>query len=361
MSLTDHFRQDTLNEAFSDPDTFDLFESWYVEYLRGDYKETTIQGNLSNAKNWLQYCEENDIPVDAASETEIIRYLRRVQGRLSDSALSNTMTAIRKWQDWLVEIDYRASDPTEEIVLPDLFNSYNPETSQRQRALNDRTAPDELTVISPEEVDSMAQYCGSPRARNELLIRLMFQSTMRPAEVSSARIDNIDWDDRSIHIKTAKADPDHEFYRRFVYWHRDLDALMHRWCGDGGEREAYSTHSDSPYVFLTRKKPYIRSSYVSRIVREAAQRAGIQKELGETARQVEQYKDDDSKPDGTPLYQVSGHELRRASITHYVNNVDELNIHEVQALAGHENIQQTIDYVAEDWDEIQSKMRRITF
>lgn len=361
MSLTDHFREETLDEAFNDPDTFDLFESWYVEYLRGDYKPTTIQGNLSNAKSWLQYCEDNDIPVDTASETEITRYLRRTQGRLSDSGLSNMTTAIRKWYDWLVEVDYRDTDPTENIVLSELFNSYNPGTSQRQKALNERTAPDELTVISSEDVDSMAKHCGSPRTRNELLIRLMFQSTMRPVEVSNARIDNIDWNDRSIHIKTAKADPDHQFYRRFVYWHRDLDALMHRWCGDGGEREAYSTHSGSPYLFLTRKKSYMRSTYVSRIVREAAKRAGVQQELGETARQVKQNREDESKPDGTPLYQVSGHELRRASITHYVNNVDELDVHEVQALAGHEDIQQTIDYVSEDWGEIQSKMRRVTF
>lgn len=362
MTLSDYYADGTLDSALTQENRL-LFDDWYHEWLNGDYRPSTIQSELSCIKTWMEYCQSRDIDVKSASESDIKKYLRRRQSTLSDSALSSTATAIRKWHEWLVETSVRDDDPTAHIALDQMFNTYNPGLSQRQAALNEDSAPDELTTITPKIVDEMAKYCGAPRTRNELLIRLGFQTAMRPSEIARAKVENIDWDARSIYVKTSKAEPDHPYFQRYVFWHQDLDSLMYRWIGGpdgGGEREAYNVHKDSETIFLTRKKPEMRSEYVSRIVREAAQRAGVQQELGVTARQVPQDRDDDEK-DGVPLYQISGHELRRASITHYANNVDVLNLHEIQAIAGHKLILQTREYVHDDWDKLKRKMRRVSF
>lgn len=365
MSLSDYYKEGTLEEAFT-PENLRLFEDWYIEFLKGDYKPTTISSELSYVKVWIEECQERGIDITEATESQQKRYLRRCQGRLSDSALSSTATSLRKWHDWLVEAEFRDDDPMADIELDELFNEFNPGVPERDRALKEIYGTDELKTITPDVVDEMGKYCGSPRTRNELLIRLGFQTAMRPVELVNARVDKIKWDERAIDIETAKADPDHPYDTRLVFWHKNLDSLMYRWLGGpdssgGGERAAYKVHEDSPYIFLTRKSKQMRPEYASRIVREAAQRAGVQKTLGETARQVPQNEDDEDAPDGVPLYQISGHELRRASITHYVNKVDALDLHEVQALAGHKRISQTRSYVEDDWEQMKQKMRRITF
>jgi site-specific recombinase XerD len=363
VTLDDYYADGTLEDALT-PENLDLFRSWYLEWLKADYSPTTISTELSYVKTWIQDCQDRDADITEQKETDIKRYLRQRNAEISDSGLNSSTTAFRKWHEWMVETGRREDNPTEDIDLSEMFSSYNPGVSQRQAALNELTDPDELTTITPEDVDELAKYSGSPKTRNELLIRLGFQSAMRPAEIAWAKVDNIDWDDRTIRIRTAKAEPDHPYYQRYVFWHRDLDALMYRWIGGedgGGEREAYQTHRDSEYIFLTKKKPKMRPEYVSRLVREAAERAGLQRELARTARQVPQNEGVDEKPDSVPLYQISGHELRRASLTHYVNKVDSIQLHEAQILAGHQHISQTRSYVHDDMEQLKRKMRTVTF
>ena len=187
--VTDYYTRETLERDLSDQHLL-LFVDFFQERLRGDYAPTTIQSELSYVKSWMMACQTRGVDAREATDTDIKQYLRRRQGELSDSALNSTAVAIRKLYGWLAE-GRRADNPAAGIDLDEMFSSYSPGVSERETALKDKRAPDDLHTITPADVDTMAEHCGAPRTRNELLIRLGFQTAMRPRELADAKVDDV--------------------------------------------------------------------------------------------------------------------------------------------------------------------------
>ena len=337
--------------TFSDVGLQDLYERYITEVVEGDYRKSSADSKLSHLRTWLKWCRSEDIEPTGFEEKDAYKYFGSRKSEVSDSTLSSSYSTVNSFFEWGTTVELCDSNPVDEFTLSEQFEKYSPSYSERQRALDQQTEPEEQTVIDRQTVNKIIETPGSPAVRNELLFRLLYQTGCRASEIANITLDNVSLEERKIYLKTAKADETHPFQYRYVYYEDNLDFLMQRWSdAEVGERNVYGTSSDSDYLFLTRKSPQMRAGYISRLVREAAERAGVQRVLN-------------TRPSDLPntevveQHQIAAHEFRRARITELANRQG-MPLHHVQAIAGHAKLEQTREYVDDsDWPAVEASYR----
>lgn len=153
-------------------------------------------------------------------------------------------------------------------------------------------------------------------------------------------MEDVDWEEQSIQIRDKKTNS----YRKVWFGEQTRTVLYDEWVEL--DRETTGKHgSDSEYLFLTTHNPQMRSSHVSRIVKESADEAGINEVL---------YQD----KNGKDRWKITGHTLRH-SMASYHANVLETPIHQIKTMLGHSSIDTTMKYVKEDEQAIAKNMKRI--
>ena len=153
--------------------------------------------------------------------------------------------------------------------------------------------------LEPEEVEALLSAAGSERDR--LIIRLLYTTGLRVSELVGLRKDDVDLEGRSLRVmgKGGK--------ERLVYFPAFLVEPL--------RRQMESTSSQ--WLFPSRRGGHIHYTTVERIVRRAAERAGIKKK-------------------------VTPHVLRHSFATRSLE--EGMDIREIQELLGHANLNTTQVY-----------------
>lgn len=218
-------------------------------------------------------------------------------------------------EDWLAELDdtynnassvgkadaglLAAFDELNKLIEADRINAegWNRETPADRAdytpddkgTYKSREYHQDFNWLKPEEVDRLANH--TERLRDELIVRLLFQTGCRVSELCDIRRSSIDWDARSIEIRGKGRK------NRTVYYQSSLDLLMDVW--DKDRRPAVYYADDSDYLFPTSHSEQITPQTIQEIVREAAKRADLQNTYGPTS-------------DGATRYTVTPHVLRHS-------------------------------------------------
>lgn len=204
------------------------------------------------------------------------------------------------------------------------------ETKQEQELGED------FYYLTPTEKELLCDNLPTPRLRNELLIRLLYQTGLRQGELGRCRLSDIDRNTRCITVRSTSAKNDE---RRTTYYRESLDFLMDQWL-DAGYRDSVSGASESRYLFPTREAEHIKRTGINLIVVEAAHDAGIQEEL---------YVD----KNGHQRMKVTAHALRHSfAVQSLLNGMD---LKTLQDLLGHQNLETTEQYL----EVIEQHKRRI--
>ena len=123
---------------------------------------------------------------------------------------------------------------------------------------------EKITYVTPDEKERIADHVPTPALRNELIVRLLWQTGVRRGELAKIRLDKIDRGERSIEVENLKKnDPDDP--TRTVFYQSSLDFLLEQWI-DGGYRDSFPNATDSPYLFTGDRGPAINSDDVGVIV-----------------------------------------------------------------------------------------------
>lgn len=183
---------------------------------------------------------------------------------------------------------------------------------------------DEITYLIQEQKESLAENVGKPRLRNELLIRLLWQTGMRASEVVRIELGKLDQENRTIRIYAPKTDS-----WRTVKYHPNLDLLLDRWL-NGGYREGYAMAHKSDYLFPGQSNEHLYEKQPNMIVREAADNAGIQKDAY-------------TGVDGRQMNRITAHTLRHG---HAIHAIDQgIDIKRLKEHLGHQDISTTERYL----------------
>lgn len=180
----------------------------------------------------------------------------------------------------------------------------------------------EPSYLEPEEVEELAENVSDPKLRNELIIRLLYQTGLRRGELARTRLDDVDTDERSIRVHATKT-----HNQRTVYYQPSLDTLLNRWVNV--ERKSLVT-AGSEYLFPTFKTEQITPKQVNRVVRKAADNAGLQAHAFTNAA-------------GHDHKKITAHVLRHSFAVQSLKNG--MDTRTLQKLMGHAKIETTERYL----------------
>lgn len=182
-----------------------------------------------------------------------------------------------------------------------------------------------LPTMTAEEKDLLIEHRPAPKARNELLMRLLWHTSARKHEIINARLQDVDRKRRTIAIRSNKT---HE--NRTVGWSPGaIDVLMDQWLDYGG-RDAFGPAAESDYLFLTNESVKMKTA-VDRVVKLAARNAGIQDTLYTDVR-------------GHERVRISTHTFRHGSALQYLRE-DVMDLRTLQKHLGHKSIEVTQIYL----------------
>lgn len=187
----------------------------------------------------------------------------------------------------------------------------------------------ELHYLLPEEIQSLTENVSSPTLRNELIIQLLYQTGLRRGELAETRVNDLDIDNRTINVRATKT-----HLNRTVRYQPSLDALLSRWLNVN--RPALST-AGSDYLFPTTHSEQIDHEYLNQVVKDAAESAGLQKDVYEDA-------------GGRTHVKVTAHTLRHSYAVQSLKNG--MDTRTLQKLMGHAQIETTEKYLRLSKDDV---------
>lgn len=281
--------------------------------------------NLRLFREWLQ--DEKDTELLDAERKDVENHLLDLEERnYGNKTIGARYTAIQVFYKWCVAEGVTDAPPTENMEV-----GVDTEKTRKQQELLETVPP----AVTPDEVRAMCDHVPDPEVRNKLIIKLMFQTGLREQELRNIRLRKLDREERSIRVRTAKSgDP------RTVYY-RDLEPEMTVWL-DRGFRDSMRPADDSPYLFLTNRSEKLARDRPNRIIKQAAENAGVQEIL---------YTDGN----GGERRRITSHALRHGFARECVTSGMDISF--LQELMGHEDIETTKIYLDYIKDDLKEKVR----
>jgi integrase/recombinase XerD len=293
-----------------------------------DKSESTAVRYRTELRRWARHCRDEEIPLLQADENEIKEFIQGLHADLAPKTINNTKAALVEFYE--MKGDFDGDTPAD---LAD-FGSWSADAKKK----DDR---DPKMSLEPSEVEKLVENVPAPKLRNRLLIRLMVQTGIRSGEVGTIRVGrNPDWESndladidrvtREIEVLDQKSSKNNTTETREVFYQSTLDELLRIWITT--ERLGMYGASESEYLFPTRQDETMEHQAVNRVVRSAAESAGIQDTYMEM-------------PDGRERHSVTAHVLRHTFANFAIEGRGEssgMDVHLVQKALGHEDVETTI-------------------
>lgn len=327
-------------------------------------KESTTDTRHREVRYWLAFCESNGIDPLSATTEDVKGYIQ-MNTDLADTTVGSYYRSVQSFYS-IVEND--AADDQLELAnghpcpdkdTIDLKNDYNIHENKAEYKLqHDLSADDidgtregtsDILALRPEQVEllfnSVPGKTRQTKERNEIAVRLNWYTGCRSVELSGLRIENIDWDECSINLRSAKLNPKEHSgqIRRDVYFPQEFRFQLKRWCERVRHSFSSAAKPNSGKILVTTHNDEMTGPQINDIVKESARNAGVQRPL----RPANPDPDAEIKE-----WFVTTHRIRRSAISYWVNDCDSLDLHQVRRIAGHARIEQTMEYVEDDDNQL---------
>lgn len=306
-----------------------LARRWLAVRHGTRWSDTTIAAYSSYARNFLAHLEEyeeNLLTTDIEVVINFIEHLVRM-GRAESTVTGYHSTIADLYRFIHVRTD---NDP---VLDPYSLKEIDVKSYSYQQGF-------ERDALTRKEVKNLLNNFENERGR--VMTYLAVCTGIRNREVRNIKLDDINYGELMLHISNAKGGKSYD-----VPLPRSVSRQLIQW--ENVTRKSYHDHKSNEYMFPSRMggklkvhKPFCES------VKAAAERAGIQKVIGET-----KYYDVTRKKEiHRKFYRVTPHALRHTYITllKKADAPDEAR----QKAVNHSSIEMTRNYehVDENHDEL---------
>jgi len=242
---------------------------------------------------------------------------------------------IYAFHSWLKRMELTDSNPYEKWndEKEEIFGLSK--ATEQSRHLQD----EEEYAVSQEDVRLMEQNVSRHRIRDQLIIRMMWQSGIRRSEAAGLLESDIDRNELEITIRKANAKNGEQ---RIVAYQKSLDGLLGKWL-DEGYREEMAAGRDHEKVFVGERGAPISGDRINDIVIDAAYDAGINRKIYADANAPVD-EDGNREPN---RWKITSHNIRHGFGTYMVNDTD-AGLWEVSRQMGHSSVKVTEDIYVED-------------
>ena len=272
-----------------------------------DNYQLSTRRSLTEFAAWCSKARQITVPREV-TQPLISEYLSsRKSGGLSASSIKLNVVALKIFFRYLSRKGLLERDPTETLTLPRI-ERYLPET------LN------ELQVESLIESVDTKHPLG---LRNRAMVELLYASGLRISELASARLENLNFDERILRV-TGKGNK-----MRLVPVGRKACLALNSYIEN--ERPKLVKRRSGSEIFLSSRGTKLTTVRIWQIVKELARHSGLE----------------------TNVYP---HLLRHSFATHLLSNGADLRI--IQEMLGHADISTTQVYTHVDQQRLKAVHRK---
>jgi integrase/recombinase XerD len=333
------------SRALSSPPHREWFARYVIHKTRSP--ESTQQNRISNAHNWLTWLEKRGVAPENTKRSHLYDHVDELIDRdMAHPSIGSRVDTIIMMYLWAEKRGHINESPFSGFELEEEYEITRAVPKQVRVLIENDPDAGAIVAISAEQVEKLIKNVGTPRLRNQLLCRLLWQTGMRCSELASVQIEHIEEGQRSISIRSAKASPDDDHYWRTVYYQENLEYQMWEWIHGGGRTSLYNgdeeLSEDEGKLLVTQQNAEMRPTHISRIVKDAAKNAGINEVLYTDAA-------------GKDRWLITGHTLRHSFATYCANGGDPdsdnnqtpMPISTLQTLMGHKSSDTTMRYISQ--------------
>lgn len=297
--------------------------------LKSDSTGANRRSNLRAFHAWMQDNALQD-PTEVSSVHLENYFLTLSKEGYAPKSINTRWSTQSRFYQYLESREHIDSNPMEDLEWEEFKNILT--GSRKAKELRQ-----DIYYLTPNQKEAMVENVDTPTLRNELLIRLLWQTGVRESEARHIRLSDLDREEREIRIR---ADKTHE--NRTVYYQRSLDILLNQWL-DGGYRDSHPKANASEYVFVSPQSDKISQSQIGAIIRDTAEEAGIQEVVYHDAA-------------GRPRYKITAHTLRHGYAVQSVKNG--MPVPMLAKLMGHAEISTTEKYLKLVNDDVKKSARQ---
>jgi integrase/recombinase XerD len=284
----------------------------YKDYLRIErgLSENSIANYALDIKKLIKWLDENEMIVSPISITEstIQQFIYSIAKTVNPRSQSRVISGLRGFFNYLIFEEYRKSNPLELIESPKLG----------------RKLPDTLSISEIDELIASIDLSSPQGERNRAILETLYGCGLRVSELIHLQVSDLFFDEGFIKV-TGKGDKQRfvpigattikyiEIYRNHVRIHQEIVA------------------SAKDTLFLNRRGKPLTRAMIFTIVKQLAEKAGIQKN-------------------------ISPHTFRHSFATHLLENGADLRA--IQQMLGHESITTTEIYTHIDTSHLTEIINR---
>ncbi|KZN24188.1 hypothetical protein A4G99_07025 [Haladaptatus sp. R4] len=321
------------------PSTEERYVIKRLKRKKGDSTFTEYERHCRNFRDWLT--DEADFPKESIFEATSADIEDNIANMLDEGYSASSVrirrAAISEFFEEALGLDSRRlsididENPTDRVSL----GKWQEISKQEKEKQYD--SKDDVPYLTPKEIDTLAKNVPKPSVRNELLIRLAFQTGLRRKELCGLKLDDVDFDARRVLVREENAKNGRS---RVVGYQANLDFLMNQWVS---VYRKSVTYADSEYLFPTNYSEKLSGLQFNRVVGKAAENAGIQ-EVKSTIK------------DGRERAAIHAHVLRHSFAMAAIENG--WNLYVLKDALGHHSVEVTEKYLHEDEKRVMTNFER---
>jgi integrase/recombinase XerD len=315
-------------------------EKWLKEQKVKNSKQNAKQKRIA-LEQFDAFLYENGINLDAVGDITLYEFSIWLdeEAGLAHSTLSHRWYAIRSYLNRHVDENVGHIDANDSRFDGDYILDWLDSGTQT-------TQENDLDVhwIPQDKIQDLIG--GAKNLKNRLIIELLWNTGCRPSEVARMKLRRVDRDNRTIKVRTSKvSDSDADNYERYVFYSRSMRSTMREWLDRGG-RAQYTHSENSGRLIVGYNTPQVSARQINKIVRMAADEAGIQEDMIQRA-------DDVSNNRVTPKT------LRHSFAVHSVRGRDKsgtppIDIERLRRIMGHSSLDITRQYLKYRTSDLQT-------
>ena len=247
----------------------------------GTFRE--YQRHLHDYRAWLD--EEYDMTTfdaDSLSIEEMVDHM--LQQGYSASTINIRYAALSEYYKQAERLEDKI-DPTVDnpmIEAPKLTEWKDIKMEKNEKK---HSTKDDIPFLSPDDAQKLIRNVPQPTVRNECMIRLALSTGLRRGELVRLKLSDGTWTKENNPQKFVRGPPRELVVRseiaksgenRKIGWPNDTDLefILKQWIEDYRPSVAMAPESD--YLFPSNRSEHISGQTFNNVVKEAAERAGIQ-------------------------------------------------------------------------------------
>ncbi|WP_435347867.1 tyrosine-type recombinase/integrase [Haloarchaeobius sp. HRN-SO-5] len=295
----------------------------------------SIENRQSDLRRWCEWCDEEGYESTTTKGFTIRSFLYDQADEFSNATVSSRYDSLKTFYDHLEalgSIEESPFDANKKLLKRSEFIKSGSNVGEKYNH-----GDPERFALDAEDVEAMCKNVrsGGGKLRNELIIRLMYQTGVRVHTAAHIKVEDIDRERESIRVYAKKTDD----WRTVTYATapgrpNPTKRLLTQWLDV--YRETYAPANESEYLFVSERTERVSPNYINELVREAAENAGIQEVM---------YVDGSDRN----RHLITSHTLRHSFVKRAIDSG--IDIKRIQLALGHKDVTTTLNKYAHFLDD----------